>query len=391
MGLVLLVLSACQHKEEPIVIKSNQGESAQKEEQEEMVALHLSDQKFKSLEIKVDTIPHKKLWSTVEVTGELEVPPQHEATITAIMGANIESIKVIEGDHVKKGQVLAYLQHPNLIHLQSEYLQAYQQSQYLEKENKRQKKLYEEQVGSGKDYQKTEAQYASEKGKAESFALQLRQLGLPIENIREGQFFDKVPVHSPIAGYVEKVMVNTGQYVDPQKSLFQVVNNDHVHADFRVFEKDVNAVKKGQDISFQVQSLPGKTLHARIYSVGRTFEKNPKAVHIHAEIENKDGYLIPGMYVYGSVQTSSRLVKAVPHNAVVEENGKNYIFSVQKRQEKGETKWRVKPHAVKLGKEDEGWVEISPQDSLPPNTLIAMNKAYYLISEMKKGATEHHH
>ena len=48
-------------------------------------------------------------------TGNLEVPPQNEATVTAIVGSNVTLIKVIEGDKVSKGQVLAYLSHPNLI------------------------------------------------------------------------------------------------------------------------------------------------------------------------------------------------------------------------------------------------------------------------------------
>ncbi len=87
----------------------------------------------------------------VEANGQLEVLPQHEATVTAILGANVTSIKVIEGDQVSRGQVLAYISHPNLTRLQTDYIRAYSQLQFLEKENQRQKRLYEEEVGSGKN------------------------------------------------------------------------------------------------------------------------------------------------------------------------------------------------------------------------------------------------
>ena len=54
------------------------------------------------------------------------------------------------------------------------------------------------------------------------------------------------------------------------QSCFMIVNTDHIHADLMVFEKDVHKVKKGQDIFFSVQSVPGATLSAKIYSVGKT-------------------------------------------------------------------------------------------------------------------------
>jgi len=104
-------------------------------------------------------------------------------------------------------------------------------------------------------------------------------------------------LRSPIEGFVQKVEVKIGQYVEPQTELFEIVNTHHVHADLMVFEKDVYSVKKGQKVRFTVQSIADTELTAEIYSVGKTFEDNPKAVHIHAEIENKKGNLIPGMYI----------------------------------------------------------------------------------------------
>lgn len=87
--------------------------------------------------MEVDTMPVRSLSGVIEANGQLEVPPQHEATVTAILGANVTSIKVIEGDQVNKGQVLAYLSHPNLVNLQTGYIRSYSRLQYLEKELQR--------------------------------------------------------------------------------------------------------------------------------------------------------------------------------------------------------------------------------------------------------------
>lgn len=101
-------------------------EHAHEEHDEEgLGTVHLSALKFNSLGIKVDTLPTRSLSGVVDVNGRLAVFPQHKAIVTAILGANVTAIKVIEGEKVKKGQVLAYLSHPNLTNLQTAYIRTY--------------------------------------------------------------------------------------------------------------------------------------------------------------------------------------------------------------------------------------------------------------------------
>ncbi|WP_282018583.1 efflux RND transporter periplasmic adaptor subunit [Salegentibacter mishustinae] len=361
------------------------------EEEGGMRSVNLSEMKFNSLGIKVDTLPKKALSGIVEANGQLEVPPQYEATVTATLGGNINSIKVIEGDKVKKGQVLAYLSHPNLTKIQTDYINAFNRMQFLEKEFARQKRLYEAEVGSGKSFQQTQADFQSVKGEVSGYESQLRQLNLGASQVRNGNLYEYIPVVSPIEGYIEKVKVQIGQYVEPQTSMFMVVDNEHVHADLMVFEKDIYKVKEGQKISFTLESVPGSNLTGEIYSVGKQFEQNPKAVHVHAEIKNKEDYLIPGMYIKGKIRTGEEAVPALPEEAVIEEDGNPYIFTAQKHQEEGKTEWELKPIQVRTGINEDGWVEIKLLEPLPEGTLVAYNNAYYLVSEMQKSQNSHGH
>lgn len=360
-------------------------------EEEGMGEVHLSNLKFESLGMQVDTLPSRPMSGIVEANGQLEVPPQHEATVTAIVGGNINSIKVIEGDKINKGEVLAYLSHPDLTEIQTKYITAYNRSEYLEQEYNRQKKLYEEEVGSGKTLQETKSDYFSIKGEVKGYEAQLRQLNLNVGKIRKGDVYEQVPVVSPIDGYIEKVLIQIGQYTQPQTGMFKIVNTKHIHADLMVFEKDVYKVKKGQEISFSVESVPGSRLTAKIYSVGKQFEQNPKAVHVHAEIDQKKEFLIPGMYINGKIHTESKTVYALPESAIIEEEGKPYIFIAEQHNEDGETEWAFKPVEIRTGISDEGWVEINLLEPLPENVKVAWNNAYYLISEMKKSQTSHSH
>lgn len=380
-----LLVTACGNKEnEQEAAKTQVGEEESNSESEEVMLLA---QQFEALKMKIDTVASRNMSGYVEANGTLEVPPQNEAAITSVIGANVVSIEVIEGDKVNKSQVVAYLSHPNIIKMQTDYLNAYSNSNFLKKNYERQQKLYNAGVGSGANFQKAEAEYDASKAMVSGMTAQLQLLNVSTQSVRNGTIAQRVALRSPIEGFVQKVEVKTGQYVEPQTELFEIVNTHHVHADLMVFEKDVYKVKKGQKVTFNIQSIQDEELSAEIYSVSKTFEDNPKAVHVHAEIENKKGNLIPGMYIQGRIQVTNVKTMALPESAIIKEGDKFFVFSVEKENED----WSFKPVEVILGQKDGEWIAVEFLKEIEFKTKFAYNNAYYLIAEMKKGEAEHEH
>lgn len=388
--LLLLALWACgdtgNKKEAHDHNSENEPHQEMNEEKHDEEGIHFSMEQFNALGMKVDTLPLRNTSAYVETNGQLEVPPQNEAAVTAVIGANIASIEVIEGDEVEKGQVLAYINHPDLIRLQSDYNSNWNELQFLEKEFQRQQKLYDEKVGSGKDLQQINADYQSKKSLVNGLAAQLKLLGISTTSVESGKIIEQIAVRSPIKGFVRLVEVKTGQYVTPQTELFEIVNLEHIHVDFMVFEKDVAKVHKGQKIRFKVESVD-RELEASVYSVGKNFEQNPKAIHIHAEIDDKSGLLLPGMYARGRILTGDTTGTALPDAAVIRNNGKDYIFKAEKHEEE----WEFSPVEVITILSSDGWTQVSLKEELPLNAKVAWNNAYYLLAEMQKGEAEHAH
>ena len=383
--LLSIIMTSCSNSDKKKAVNTNFEEL--KDDHNESEEAILTQKQFEALKMQIDTIALRNMSSYVEANGSLEVPPQNEAAITSVVGANVVSINVIEGDKVNKGQVVAYLSHPNIIKMQTDYLNAYSNSNYLMKIYERQQKLYNAGVGSGANFQKAEAEYEASKANVNGSEAQLRLLNINAASVRNGKIAQSISLRSPIEGFVQKVEVKTGQYVEPQTELFEIVNTHHVHADLMVFEKDVYKVKKGQKVIFKVQSIRDEELTAEIYSVSKTFEDNPKAVHVHAEIENKKGNLIPGMYIKGKIQFENSKTKALPESAIIKEGDRFYVFSAERENED----WSFKPIEVLLGTKDGNWVSVQFPDELEKNTRFAYNNAYYLIAEMKKGEAEHEH
>ncbi|GGF38768.1 hemolysin D [Echinicola rosea] len=377
--IALLSIAGCNDQQNVTV------HSDKEEKHEEGV--HLPNQQVKALQLNIDTVSSRAMAHLVEVNGILEVPPQNEAAVTAYIGANVMDIKVIEGDKVQKGQALAYLSHPEMIQIQSDYSQSWHKLNYLQKEFKRQNTLYEEEVGSGRDKEKIAAELATLRASISGQESQLRLLGLDPAAIRDGVITERIPIKSPISGYIKEVHIKTGQYVGPEYEMFEVVNIHHIHADLMVFEKDVSKVKEGQKVRFTVETLPGEELIAEVYSVGKSFESKPKAVHIHAEIENKKGLLIPGMYVKGQVITDKTKQPAVPEAAIVNEDDRNFLFSVMQQGEE----WIFEKTEIIVDGQDAGWVSIKFMRSEDAGKKYVMNNAYYLVAESKKSEGGHHH
>jgi len=348
----------------------------------------LTQKQIDILDIKIGTLREQNMGGYIEVNGKLGVPPQNEAVVTSILGANINKIKAIEGDKVKKGQVLAYISHPSIITMQTDYLQTYNKLTFLEQDYNRQKKLYEANVGSGRDYQLAQSAYSGAKGLAKGLESQLSLLGISAKSVRNGTISQVAPVRSPINGFIEKVEIKSGQYVQPQTPLFEVVNTDHIHADLMVFEKDISKVENGQTVQFTIESIGSKELTAKIYSVGKSFEEGPKALHVHAEIENKDKNLIPGMYVNARIITKNTLVQALPEDAIFQEGEQYFVFTAEKE---ADGSWGFAPKEVLVKNTSNGFTAFDFVAPIEKGALVAQSGAYYLMAELKKSEAEHTH
>lgn len=381
---LVLAFVSCKDKEEPQAANKTKKETTKTAPVEEAM---LSQQQFEALNMQIDTLQHKLMSGFVAANGQLEVPPQSEASITPVIGGNVNNIKVIEGDKVKKGAVLAYISHPEIIKIQTEYINASNQLSFQEKDFSRQQKLYEGGVGSGESFQRAEADLNMIKGRLAGLEAQLRQLHVNPKSVKNGNIQQQIPILSPIDGAIQAVNVKTGQFVQAQTNMFEVINTDHVHVDLMVFEKDVAKVKEDQKVYFTVESLPGQEITAEILSISKNFEQDPKALHVHAEINDLPENLVPGMYVSAKIAIADSRNIALPEAAITKDGDQFFAFSAE---EEGDA-WSFKPVEVIPGVQEGEWITIKLVDEVAPSTRFVYNNAYYLMAEMQKGEGGHSH
>jgi len=197
-------------------------------------------------------------------------------------------------------------------------------------------------------------------------------------------------LRSPMNGYVREIKANTGVFVQPEMSLFEIVDNHHLHIDLKVFEKDLPYIKEGQIIQFSLQSQPDELMEAYIFAIGKALDRAERTVDVHAEIKEEKGNLLPGMFVEARIILDDKKVPTLPDDAITVDKGLFYIF-VKEEEHEDET------HFVKIpvlkGVSDFGFTEIKLLEALPENAEIVTEGAYFLMAQSKKGeeGAGHHH
>ncbi len=398
-------LIACGNKEKTENIEDPKVES---KEAESTIA-SLSTEQIKTVDIQYGSIEQKQLSATLKVNGALRVPNNYKANVTSLYGGVIKTINVQSGDFVKKGQLIATIANPQFIQLQEEYLSTTSKIIFAEQEVARQKELNEGNAGALKNYQSANAELKSMRTRRASLQQQIQLMGINPNSLNNSNLRSALSVTSPISGTISNVFSNIGSYVDVSSPLAEIVDNSQLHLDLNIFEKDLPLIKIGQIIHFRITNNSGEDYNAKVYSIGAAFENESKSIPIHATVQGNKSGLIDGMNITAIVSLNDVTTTAIPNEAIVSTDGKDYIFVVinnQAAEEKPEgakvknenvAKSKIKETEnvnfekieVAKGVSNMGYTAITLVKDLPANAKIVIKGAFFVNAKLtNKGEEE---
>jgi multidrug efflux pump subunit AcrA (membrane-fusion protein) len=222
-------------------------------------------------------------------------------------------------------------------------------------------------------------------------------MGINPARLSNGKLVSVLAVSSPISGVVSNVLVKMGSYIDVTTAVAEIVDNSQLHLDLFVYEKDLPKLKNNQVIHFTVTNNPGKEYDAQIFSLGSSFEGESKAVSIHAKVQGDKAGLIDGMNVTAIISLEQNTVPAVPNEAIVNVDGKDYIFVLIENTDGGnpnskdtlksktpvaETGKIFQRIPVAKGTTDIGYTEITLLQEIPKDAKIVTKGAFFVSAKM---------
>ncbi|MEI6348405.1 MAG: efflux RND transporter periplasmic adaptor subunit [Bacteroidota bacterium] len=346
--------------------------------------VEMNDAQCKTAEIELGTVEHKIISSELKVNGLVNVSPQNLVSISAIMGGYIKSTSLVQGSPVSKGQVVAVIENPEFIELQRSYLESKSKLEYAEAEYNRQRDLNKENINSAKVYQMAVAEYKSLQSTVCALDQKLKLIGIDAQKLQNNRITSSISVVSPISGYVKTVNVNIGKYVNPTDVIVEIVNTQNLTIELTIFEKDIDKVSIGQKISFNTPGKADIKQNATIFQVGKAINSD-KTVKAYAKVESSSKNLLPGMYVNASIETKNDSVTALPNDAILSFEDKNYIFIFSEKKKEGDKIVTLfKLIEVKKGASTNGFTEvILPSNFDLTTSKIVIKGAYNLLSAMK--------
>lgn len=337
-----------------------------------------------------------KLSGYIKANGMLDLPPSNQAAINPPHQGFVEKTRYLEGDFVKKGTVLAELSHPDYIQLQQEYMETYSRLGFLQQELERQRTLAAANVSAKKKLQETESEFNAISAKQMGLKERLTYMGISTNRLVEGSIQRNIAIRAPFSGYITKVNIRLGELVKPEMTMYEMVDNRHMHLELKVFEKDLFKVKKGQRITFRLPTQGNQSYEGEVHLIGKEFDQENRTVSIHGHLTEEHPEFVRGLYTEAQIWLDARTVPALPESAIISEEGQTFIFVEEQEKENGteseaHDEKQFRKVLVRTGLSENGFTEVYPVDSLSPDAKVVLSGAYYLIAEMNKGETEHNH
>jgi cobalt-zinc-cadmium efflux system membrane fusion protein len=349
--------------------------------------VELRDDQIKMAGIETGSIEWRSLSGNLKVNGSVGVAPENLATVCMPFGGFVKSVTLMPGHAVTKGQTLAVLENQQFVEIQQNYLEAKSKLEFAEAEFKRHSELFKEDVYSQQNLQKVTADYKGLKAEVKALEQKLAMIGIDPANLHEDDISRSVSLISPISGYVKAVNINVGKYVASSDILFEIVNSDKLYLELTLFEKDADKVSVGQKIRFFINNETEQH-DAVIYQTGRTINAD-KSYKVYALVKGVCKNLLPGMYVNATIEAASSSVIALPSEAIVSFDDKDYIFVFEKTKTEGGkpfTEYRM--IEVQKGVTDGGYTEIILPKGLDAKSAKVVIKGAYNLLSAKKNAGE---
>lgn len=231
-------------------------------------------------------------------------------------GGRLTSVKVKEGQYVKRGQLIATV---DLEAVNKSIAELEKSLELAEEVFQRQKRLWDQNIGS-------EIQFLQAKNNKERIEKSLESVQFQLT---------KGNVYAPKSGVIEMLIAKSGEMAMPGSPIVQILNTSRVKVAANVPEKFLRNVRQGEMMTIKIPALDMET-KGRVTMIGRQINPGNRTFKVEVDLPNPKGLLKPNLLAKMLLNDfSAKDVIAVPLELVQQEvSGKDYVF-VKKEGDEG--------------------------------------------------------
>ncbi|QCE40795.1 efflux RND transporter periplasmic adaptor subunit [Psychroserpens sp. NJDZ02] len=300
-----------------------------------------------TFEAKEEVFNHVlELQGNVTTKNLLIITPEYNGILT--------NVYVKEGQRVSKGQVLAKIDDGGL----SQQLAQYKiQSNLAKTTFERQKRLWNQKIGSEIQFLQAQSSYLSQQEAINQIQQQL----------------NKTTVRAPFSGTIDDVITEKGSVVGAgQTPLMQIVNLDNMYIETDVPESYVSSVIKGKNVNVEFAVL-GKTIDTKIRQAGDVINPANRTFKVEIDVPNKDKSIKPNLTARLKINDYTNDKAILVPQSIISENaeGEQYVYIVSDKKENNEGV--VNKVIIKTGKTQGDVIEVL--DGIPNGAELILEGA----------------
>lgn len=376
ISLQALVLLGCSSEETP-----------QKEEhhEEHTKEVKLTTESIKLIKIETEKVSLQPLTGFISLPAVIIPNQDNEAQVGSLVQGRVQKVFVKLGDHVKAGQVLMTVEGLDIGTIKAGFLKAKASLDYTKATYERQKKLFDEKIGSQKSLLESLAEYEKALAEFNAEDKRIHSIGLSDEDVNNNKTNDEhtsgtLPIKSPINGIIVERNIVLGQLVDATTNAFKVINNNTVWVDGQVYEKDLNKINQKTSAIFTSTVYPNERFDGHIIYLGQSIDEKSRTLLIRGEFRNSQNKLKPQMFgeLRIPIGENSKAI-LVPEEAVINETDLSYVFI-----QISDTTFEQR--MVITGTSVDNRIEI--KEGLNEGEIVVIKGVFYLNSELKKEEIE---
>ena len=267
----------------------------------------------------------------------------------------LRKIFVQEGQQVTKGQLLATIDDGGL---SNQVAQVKATKQLAKTTFERQKRLWEQKIGSEIQFLQTKTNY-----EAQTNAL---------KQLKSQQA--KASVRAPFSGVVDNIIKEPGTVIAPGQGseIFRIVNLNNMYVEAEVPEKYIASITKNKEVKVEFSVL-GKSVKSKVRQVGSFINPNNRSFKIEVPVENQSGNIKPNLTAKLQINDYTAAEAILIPQSIISENakGEQYIYVLKDKKFNNEAV--AERLIIETGKTQGDMIEVTK--NLAADTEIIMEGA----------------
>jgi membrane fusion protein, heavy metal efflux system len=271
--------------------------------------------------IEIDTVSNSRVLNTLTLTGKVDFNEDNVIKIIPPISGQISDIKVMTGDYVKKGQVLAIIKSSDMAGYINDYITAKSNVDIAKKTMDATDDMFKSGLASQRD------QLAAQEGYNQ--AVSAFEKAKRILSLNGGSMSGEYPVTSPINGFIVDRQVNNNMIIrsDNANALFTISDLKNVWVMANVYESNISFVKMGDSVNITTLSYPGRIFRGKIDKIMNVLDPSNKVMKLRIVLRNPDYLLKPEMFASVAVNTSeNKKMLSIPARTLIFDHSQYYVL-----------------------------------------------------------------